>query len=290
MWESSRAYRDSETTPDARAAELAARDWGVVSVADLRACGLTKDAIARRVQRGRLHRVHLGVYAVGHAGLTMRGRFLAAVKACGEDTALSHLSAAALWDLLPYDPERAPDVIAPGKRRIPGITVHRTRNPPPTVRYDRIPVSTPARTLTDLSSVLPFTPLRRAVREALVHKRVTPDEAKSIVKGGDQPTRSPLEDAVLDLIEAAGLPTPQVNQPVEGGFVPDFRWPDHRLVLEADGAAYHDNPLAREDDSQRQARLEAGGERVLRLSYKQGVRRSRAGGGAHPASAHRIAR
>jgi predicted transcriptional regulator of viral defense system len=88
-------------------AEKAAGEWGVLSVAELRACGLSKDGIARRVRNGRLHRVHLGVYAVGHTGLTMRGRFLAAVKACGEGAVLSHFSAAALWDLLAYDPARA---------------------------------------------------------------------------------------------------------------------------------------------------------------------------------------
>ena len=89
-------YGPSGTTPDARVAELAAGDWGVVTRNELRACGLTDRMISARVRAGRLHRVHVGVYAVGHAGLTMRGRFLAAVKACGEGAALSHVSAAAV--------------------------------------------------------------------------------------------------------------------------------------------------------------------------------------------------
>ena len=63
---------------------------------------------AARVAAGRLHRIHRGVYAVGHGGLTMRGRFLAAVKACGEAAVLSHMSAAALWELLPWDEQRQP--------------------------------------------------------------------------------------------------------------------------------------------------------------------------------------
>jgi predicted transcriptional regulator of viral defense system len=154
VWESPPGYRYKATTPDQRAARIAARDWGVVSVGELLACGLTRNAIAARTSAGRLHRVHRGVYAVGHTSLTMRGRFLAAVKSCGEGSVLSHISAATLWELLPYDARRDPDVIAPGKRRTRGVTVRRTRNPPPTVRYDRIPVTTPARTLADLSSVL----------------------------------------------------------------------------------------------------------------------------------------
>jgi hypothetical protein len=52
-------------------------------VADLRACGLSEAAIRRRVRDGRLHRLHLGVYAVGHPGVPLEGRFLAAVLACG---------------------------------------------------------------------------------------------------------------------------------------------------------------------------------------------------------------
>jgi hypothetical protein len=252
---------------------MAARDWGVLSRDELRACGLTDRMIAARVRTERLHRVHRGVYALGHGALTMRGRFLAAVKACGEGAVLSHVSAAALWGLLTWDEERAPDVIAGRDKRIPGIATHRTRNEPETVRYDRIPVTTPARTLIDLSSVLPFKPLRRAVREALVRKRITSTEARTIVKGGDQPTRSSLEDAVLDLIEQAGLPKPQVNQPF-GNYVPDFRWPDLHLILEADGATYHDNPLARADDAHRQAQLEAQGETVLRVRGSPGSGRA----------------
>jgi hypothetical protein len=270
---SSRGNRDSNSTPDDRVAEIAAGEWGVLSVAELRECGLTKDGIARRVRSGRLHRLHPGVYAVGHAGLTMRGRFLAAVKACGEGAVLSHVSAAALWGLLTWDEERPPDVIARRDRRIPGVATHRTRNEPEMVRYDRIPVTTPARTLIDLSSVLPFKPLRRAAREALVRKRITAVEAKHIVEGGDIPTRSHLEDDVLDLIEAHGLPTPEVNHPF-GKYVPDFRWPDLHLILEADGATYHDNPLAREDDARRHADLEAQGETVLRIRGSPGTGRA----------------
>src|SRR4051794_925338 len=101
-----------------------------------------------------------------HAGLTPKGRFLAAVKACGEGAVLSHFSAAALWELLPWDEARPPDVIARADRQLRGATPHRPGRPPNPVRYDNIPVTTPARTLIDLSSMLPFKPLRRAIREA----------------------------------------------------------------------------------------------------------------------------
>ena len=147
------------THPDRRVAERAAGEWGVLSLAYLRECGLRDDGIARRARSGRLIRVYRGVYAVGHTGLTMRGRFLAAVKACGDGAVLSHLSAAALWQLVPYDAAREPDVTAHHAKRVPGVHAHRANQPPHQIRYDRIPVTTPARTLADLSSVLPFKPL-----------------------------------------------------------------------------------------------------------------------------------
>jgi hypothetical protein len=236
---------------------------------DLRACGLSKNAITARVRRGRLHRVHPGVYAVGHAGLTRNGIFLAAVKACGHGAVLSHMSAAALWDLIPWDELRPTDVIARTDRRIPGINTHRSRKPPRQFRYDGLPVTTAARTLADLSSVLPFKPHRRAVREALTRKRITPAEANRLIPAAPVPTRSDLEDLVLDLIASAGFEPPEVNKPLDSGLIPDFRWPDHHLILEADGQAWHDDPISRHDDAQRQAQLEQQGERVLRVTYAQ---------------------
>ena len=53
--------------------------------------------------------------------------------------------------------------------------------------------------------------------------------------------------------------------------IPDFRWPDQRLVIEADGAEWHDNRLTRQDDAEKQAILEARGERVLRVTWAQAI-------------------
>jgi very-short-patch-repair endonuclease len=258
------------THPDRRVAERAAGEWGVLALDELRECGLDDDGIARRARSGRLTRLHRGVYAVGHAGLTMRGRFLAAVKACGNGAVLSHVSAAALWDLVAYEPARDPDVTVRHAKRVPGVAAHRSNKPPPQIRFDRVPVTTPARTLADLSSVLPFKPHRRAVREALARNRITRAEAAKLTPAAPVPTRSELEDLVLDLIEQAGFEAPQVNRPLANGYIPDFRWPDHHLILEADGAAWHKD---RDHDAHRQARLEADGERVIRVTYAQALER-----------------
>jgi len=235
-----------------------------------------------------MHLVHPGVYSLGHAGLTLRGRFLAAVKACGHGAVLSHRSAAVLWGLLRWDEGWLPEVTVPTghTRKIPGIAIHRTRVPFEVIRFDAIPVTTPARTLVDLSSMLPFKPLRRAVREAMALKRVTVRELVAIGgrKGGAKlteiladgyvPTRTELEDAVHDVIRRGGFIDPVVNRDmIVGGrrTRPDFLWPDHHLVVEADGRAWHDHRLAREDDAEKQARLEAAGYRVLRVTWQQAI-------------------
>ena len=239
--------------------------WGVISRAELRECGLPDDAIKHRVHSGWLHRVHRGVYAVGHPQLTPEGRFLAAVKACGPNAALSHYSAAIHWGLLePF--ERFPDVTAPTPRVHRGINTHRSRSLLSDVVVHRdIPTTAPQRTLADLKRFgAPEKTLTRARRQAQTLGLIAPkDEPQA-------PTRSVLEDLVLDLILSAGFAHPDVNVPLrieDATVIPDFRWPEQRLIVEADGAAYHDN--TRRDDAERQARLEQHGERVVRVTYAQ---------------------
>jgi hypothetical protein len=247
------------------------------------------------VGNGRLHPVHRGIYAVGHVNLPLEGRLLAAVKACGPGAVLSHYSAAALWGFVDWD-DRIPEVTVVGTstRSHRGVRVHRTSQLErrDTFRHRGIPVTSPAWTLMDLASALDYRRLRRAARQAQSLRRVSIPQLVDIlgrlrarrgsrklariVATGPAPTRSELEDAVLDLILRGGLAHPQVNEALRRSgrrVVPDFRWPGQHLVVEADGAAWHDNQLAREDDAERQALLEAHGERVLRVTWDQAIAR-----------------
>jgi Transcriptional regulator, AbiEi antitoxin len=79
---------------DTRVGEAASESWGVLSVPELRACGLSYQGIQRRERAGRLIRMYRGVYAVGHVGEARETAWMAAVKACGPASALSHLDAA----------------------------------------------------------------------------------------------------------------------------------------------------------------------------------------------------
>jgi predicted transcriptional regulator of viral defense system len=153
--------------PDAAIAEIAARQHGVVSASQLYRVGISDDAVRARALVGRLHRVHRGVYAVGHSALSPEGRCFAAVLAAGRGpcdeagsildywgAAVSHRSAAWLWGLLPAT-DGPVDVATEGrdgraKRR--GLRIHRPRSLAPadvTLRRG-LPITTPARTIRDL--------------------------------------------------------------------------------------------------------------------------------------------
>lgn len=152
-------------TPAVRVAALAARQLGVVDRAQLRQCGLDDSAIARWIAHGRLHRLHRGIYAVGHAAIHMRGRLVAAVLYGGPGAVLSHQTAAWCWGLLDAEPRRI-HVITPNRRRsVREIRIHRPRSIDRTVD-DGIALTTVPRTLLDLAATLPFADLRQALAQA----------------------------------------------------------------------------------------------------------------------------
>src|SRR4051794_18289572 len=141
------------TPRDAAIAALANRQHGVIALYQLVPLGLTKSAVAERVRRGRLHPVHRGVYAVGHALLTLKARWMAAVLACGEGAVLSHRSAAELLGLLKGSVWRAADVTTPTRagRKRAGIDVHAGQTATDATTVDGIPCTAVPRTLLDLA-------------------------------------------------------------------------------------------------------------------------------------------
>lgn len=270
-------------TTDAALARIASSQHGIVTARQLEALGLGRSSISERASAGRLHRIHQGVYAVGHGGLSLHGRFMAAVLACGDGAVLSHGSAAVLWKLLkPLDgPIHVSIPTTSGRRSRRGIHLHRTPSlaepsPSPsssairggrgrrllTTRRDRIPVTTIARTIEDLrGSGLPPRLLRRAIRQAeLVGHRLDGVETDR--------TRSDLETAFLALWRRHRIPPPEVNAKL-GRWEVDFLWRTHRLVVEADTWTYHRGSIAFEDDHARDLDLRQQGYAVLRFTDRQ---------------------
>jgi predicted transcriptional regulator of viral defense system len=281
----------SSTTPDRRVAELAGRQWGVVSRAQLRAHGLSDDAVRRRVRAGRLHRLHHGVYAVGHTVLKVEGRRLAAVLACGKGAVLSHRSAAAHWGLLATSAALI-DVTIPRVARAgnPKIRLHRSHSlvARDTTTRQGIPITSVARTLLDLAPTVKPHELERALAQAehlqlYDHRAITELLARANGHRGKQAlteataldpklTKSEWEVRLLKLIRAAALPEPLVNLSLAAPDHPrlevDFCWPSHHLIVETDGWESHRTRAAFEADRRRDAALQAGGWRVMRFTWR----------------------
>lgn len=258
---------DPRATPDQGIARIAARQHGVVSIAQIQAAGLDKHQVLHRVRTARLHRIHLGVFTVGHAHLSREGRWMAAALAGGDAAVLSHRSAASLWALLPYRERSEIEISVPGdggRRKRDGIRLHRcpSLSAERVTRRQGIPVTTPSRTISDLRRVVSPQELRRAQRQAEVLRLPLGPSASP------DGTRSELEFLFLDLCRKHRLPAPEVNIRIDSLLV-DFVWRDQRLIVETDGYRYHRGRVAFEDDRARDLKLRALGYDVIRLTHRQ---------------------
>ena len=140
---------------DARIVELARSQHRNVTRQQLLALGLGRAAISHRARSGRLHRVFTSVYAIGTPASSPVERAAAAVLACGDRAALSHLSALFLWGLHRQWTEPI-HVTTPRDRKRPGIVVHvSVVLAPADLRSQRgIRATSPARTVLDCAPAL----------------------------------------------------------------------------------------------------------------------------------------
>jgi very-short-patch-repair endonuclease len=275
----------AEVRPDAVVVALAGRRHGVITTAQLAQAGLSKDAIAGRVQRGWLRRRHRGVYVVGPLESPLT-RAMAAVAAYGDGALLSHYPAGVLWGLC-RPPAGAMHVTVSGRpaHGREGIEVHRaTLHPHDATREHGVPVTSPARTLLDLAATLPERELDRAVEEAQVQRRVSTHSLNEqfsrypahrgtaaltkAVRIDPAFTRSEAERRLLELIRAARLPRPTVNVKL-GDWEVDFLWRDNKLIVEVDGYAFHSSRSSFERDRRKDQELQTAGWRVIRFTWRQ---------------------
>ncbi len=267
--------------------ERSARQHGVVARRQLLEAGVAPDAIDRRLKRGRLRRIHRGVYLCGPV-MPPNGREMAAVLACGPTAVLSHGSAANLWGLLPRERGARVEVIdRGGDHRRPNLRIYhiRTLHDDEVTRRDGIPITTPARTLYDLAGRTPARMLERALAEGFARRLTSAAQLEETLsrhagragaaalralleQGSPALTRSEAEERFLALVREGQLDAPEANVLLEGYEV-DFLWPKQRLVVEIDGRAFHTAPRAFEGDRRRDAVLAAAGLRVVRVTWHQ---------------------
>jgi very-short-patch-repair endonuclease len=241
--------------------------------------------------------VHAGVFAVGHMPLTLDGRYMAAVLACGRGSALSHRSAAAKLGLRPTS-RAAIDVTTPrqGARGRKGIDAHRSTKllPLDVDEVDGIRCTSVAWTLLDFAAVVPRRAVERAFDQAELLEVLDAAAIEDVLAraGGHRGagvlraildhhapastlTRTELEELFLALCRARGVPDPRVNAwiPLEPtGYEADFLWREAWLIVEVDGHAVHTTRRAFEHDRRRDQRLTLAGWRVVRFTWRQVVR------------------
>ncbi|HEY5977555.1 MAG TPA: type IV toxin-antitoxin system AbiEi family antitoxin domain-containing protein [Solirubrobacterales bacterium] len=251
-------------TADFEIAAIAVRQHGVITHRQLRGVGLGTSAISKRAGGGRLHRLHRGVYAVGHRGLAVEGRWMAAVFASGAGAVISHADAAALWGLLrPVGGLIHVSVpTGAGRSASVGIRLHRrpALRPADSTRRNRIPVTSVARTIADLDGSVPDRLARRARRQA--------ELVGLLADASSDRTRSDLERSFLRLCRDRRVPAPEVNVRVAGLTV-DFLWREDGLVVETDSFRYHRGRVAFEDDRARDLALREAGLDVIRVADRQ---------------------
>jgi very-short-patch-repair endonuclease len=270
---------------------MAGRQHGVVARWQLLAAGVGSRAIEVRLDRGSIHPLHLGVYAVGHRALDVKGRWMGAVLAAGRGAVLSHQAAGQLWGIVPRRPA-IPEVTRPGKfRPRPGILCHQTTLPADEVgEVDGIPVTSVSRTLFDLAAILPPRGVERAMGETEVrgftdrlslpdlldryprHRGTATLRRLLAARTPGGITRNDFEELFVAFLDAHRLPRPRFNAtlPVRGRLLEvDCLWREELFVAELDGRAVHGTDRAFENDRQRDRILLVEGWRSTRITWCQ---------------------
>src|SRR4051794_17745993 len=154
--------RAQDRTVEERIAQIASRQHGVVTRAQLGRAAVTRAEIETGVRRGWLIRVHRGVYRVGHIAPSVEATYLGAVYAAGEGALVSGRAAAYLWRIVKESPPM-PGVTAPTERRIVGVGTHRSRsmNPRDRATARGVPVMSVPATVVCLAATLSLDDLAR---------------------------------------------------------------------------------------------------------------------------------
>ena len=267
--------------------ELVRRQFGVISRRQLLELGWTSQEIQTRLERGRLHPLFRGVYAVGRPEVGREGRWMAAVLACGGGAVLSHGSAAAHWRIRP-EPSGPIHISTPlgARRRQPGIHPHRrTLRAADVTEHRRIPITCVTLTLTDMAADVRGGPLEAMINQADVLGLIAvPDLRAELDEAPPRPgkrtllttldrrtfafTRSQLERAFIPIALSVGLPLPETCV-VVNGFEVDFYWRELGLVVEADGITYHRTAAQQSRDRLRDQAHVAAGLTALRFTHSQ---------------------
>jgi hypothetical protein len=266
------------------------QDW-VVAVEQLYELGFTYKEILGLVARHYLHPVHRGVYAVGHRRLSRRGWLVAALLAGGQQSFLSHRTAAGIRGHCALNTWEINLSLLGDRRERQGLVVHRLSKPPhpnEVSLVNGLRASSVERILIEIAATESRAELDRIIDAVARKKRLDlvrldatiarhprarglPNLRAAIADYRPRAfDKSGLEKVVADAIAAdPEIPAPLRNQHVAAGGIRwelDFFWPELRVALEVDGDQYHLTPQDKEKDRLKDAKLMAAGITPLRIT------------------------
>ncbi len=275
-------------------ARISSKQKRLIKGEQLRGCGLSQRTIADRTANGRLHRIHRGVFALHPPPFDRKQLLLAAVLACGIESAVSHLCAAGLLTLVDIHPAVI-DITVPGQRgrSRAGIDCHRTPlHPRDRTAIDGIPCTAAARTLADIAPLLDDDALedaliaadslrilnRRRLDELIAERAGRPGIARLAALIADDPveTQHKNERRMFSICREFGIPRPLTQHRIDVGdrtFHADFCWPELHLIVEFDSWRWHGGRTRTESDRDRDQLLKIAGLDTVRFTRDQVVHR-----------------
>lgn len=278
---------------DTLISRLAGRQYGVVARRQLLDGGLSEEEVDLRIRAGRLHRLHAGVYAVGHAAIPREGRWIAGVLASGPDAVLSHWSAAALWMIRPNSRSRIDVTVTHRSHSSKAICRHVSQVPPDEREVkEGIPATSVHRTIYDLAAAVSVDEVAAMVKEAeylnlwdrlslwdlltrYPGKRGSRGLRSALKRITEEPTgrkHSKLEERFAPFLRRHHLLLPRFNDWIllEGKrYRVDCHWPGTGLVVELDGWEGHRTRSAFHDDRSRDRALKVAGYSVIHVTWAQ---------------------
>jgi very-short-patch-repair endonuclease len=278
---------------DRALADLAKRQHGIAARSQVLGLGVAGNTVDRWIRSGRLHRLHPGVYAVGHTAITRRGTWMAAVLASGSGGVLSHRTATALFGIWGSGTGEL-HVTVPWKGRSTR-SIHRHFSVLPDDEreiVDGVPVTSAARAVLDLAGEKGEAAAESALREMeylgiygkvslpMLLERYPRHRGAAIVEVclerlRDDPggrVRSDLEERFLAFLDAHRIPRPRLNfwlSVDDETYQVDCLWPEARLIAELDDWKSHGTRRAFGKDRKRDRHLGRAGYRVVRITGDQ---------------------
>jgi hypothetical protein len=285
--------------PDRICEFIASRQYGVITRQQALDAGLTERTLDRRLANNRWSRAHTCVYLIGGSADTWERRATAAMFACRNSGALSHLTAAAIHGYYDCQPLNI-DITTSRRITGDGLRIHRSPlGMDDTARIGCLVVTSAARTIVDLASVLDEGRLEACIEQAFHQRDLLPMDLKRKLdemgragrKGAGKlnrllemrdpatiPAESILETTLARVLRRAGLPEPERQLEVfdDNGFITrlDFAYPAARLAIPVDSFKWHARRGTWEKDVSQRNRLVSARWRVRpttwgELNYRQ---------------------